>query len=859
MAQMLSPGVYIEEIDASAITPSTSANVAFLGASYNTGPINQPYVVTNKTEYTSTFGIPTDRNYNEWFQGYKFLDYGNQLVITRAGMKRPDMLSEGQTIQIGKESPVMDYYAYDLTLPPKEPDFAFPFEYTSVESTTPAAVYSKEIKIFLKSDPSGSIALGNLLFLTASYQYAVVVTSSPTNVNGVYEIIVEDTRPSRKPNDPNPEDFVGFSQGEIEQLNGIGVTIQKNLYPEKGQNINPDHVVRFILTNEADYNKVSVGDYIRINTNIIPARVLKYESVFDVALNKPMYYMYVEFNLAANETVTGTINLQASGQIYPALQGHFNGATEAYVRGQIQSDNTSPTTNPVRPLTPNAIDPVNIDFPISVSGYTFTNPNRLNYTYDLIENEAEFNYQYDQGSLHKFHTGMKLKFFSRYASEEKIEIAIANYYDFWTDQKDNSNFAVAFEETSAGYSEKIYLRSLFEYAPLENEFAIAIKQGSEIETFIVSLDPLSVDGNNKSNYVETVINENSKLVYVLDNVGVQDFPATYLVQDRFGTALENPDMAIYGAATKPLIVQGGKNPECDEGSYKAAYESVLDKERYEIDVIIGIEKYHNIAIDLADTRKDCIAFIGTRYVDSVGYKANDAVNKILTWKKGGITNTAEDKPKTTMFAALFANYFRIFDTFNKKYRWINVAGDMAGIRCDVTSNNASWWVSAGMKRGQIRNINKLAFTPNQEQRDNMYKEGINPIVTFPGTGNLVWGNKTLHPVASSFDRINIRTLFNTLERAMAKAARSQVFEFNDPYTRNAILAMFNPYLATIKAGRGIVDYLVVCDETNNTPDVISRNELRVDIYIKPNYAAEMILLTFTNVGTRSFADVVGVA
>jgi phage tail sheath protein FI len=100
-------------------------------------------------------------------------------------------------------------------------------------------------------------------------------------------------------------------------------------------------------------------------------------------------------------------------------------------------------------------------------------------------------------------------------------------------------------------------------------------------------------------------------------------------------------------------------------------------------------------------------------------------------------------------------------------------------------------------------------------------------------------------------------LFNTLERSAAKAARSQVFEFNDPYTRNAMLSMFNPYLATIKAGRGITDYLVVCDETNNTPDVISRNELRVDIYIKPNYAAEMILLTFTNVGTRSFASVIG--
>jgi phage tail sheath protein FI len=182
---------------------------------------------------------------------------------------------------------------------------------------------------------------------------------------------------------------------------------------------------------------------------------------------------------------------------------------------------------------------------------------------------------------------------------------------------------------------------------------------------------------------------------------------------------------------------------------------------------------------------------------------------------------------------------------------------MAGIRCSVSSDNAAWWVSAGMKRGKIANIDRMAFVPSQPQRDTLYKNGINPLVTFPGTGHLVWGNKTLLPYASSFDRINVRSLFNTLERAMAKAARSQVFEFNDPYTRNAILAMFNPFLATVQAGRGITDYLVICDETNNTPDVISRNELRVDIYIKHTFAAEFIHLNFVNVGSRSIAEVVG--
>jgi hypothetical protein len=372
------------------------------------------------------------------------------------------------------------------------------------------------------------------------------------------------------------------------------------------------------------------------------------------------------------------------------------------------------------------------------------------------------------------------------------------------------------------------------------------------------MDPMSVDGNGKSNYVETVINENSKYVYVVDNKAfdyknLDNLPASYLVVDRFGDdGYGNPNPG--GVKTYPLTSKGGRSPIVSYGSIRDAYFSVEDKERYEIDIIIGNEQYPNVAIELADSRKDCIAYLGARYEDTVGKKAIEATNNIINYIKN---SGGSNKITRTMFAAYFGNYARIYDKYNKKYRWVNIAGDAAGIRCDVTSNNAPWWVSAGLQRGNIRNINKLAFTPSQEQRDNLYKNGINPVVAFPGSGNVIWGQKTLHPIASSFDRINVRTLFNTIERAMAKAARSQVFEFNDAYTRNAILSMFNPYLSTIKAGRGITDYYVQCDEQNNPPEVIARNELRVDIYIRPTYAAEFILLSFVNAGTRSFSEVVG--
>ena len=724
MATLLSPGVYIEEVDASAIAPNVSANVAFLAGTFNDGPVDQPYIITNKAEYESVFGRPTDDNYNQWFQGYKFFDYANQLIVSRAYEESPETIT---------------------------------------------SVVANPEKVFV---------------------FTGLLESGGTNTGGV-----------------------------------------------------AGRQVKATITTDFDY-EVQIGDWVTFGTTDEVGKIWTIESLDDTATSGEVHTI-ISVEMTLDPSVA--IPLLTDDDIWLQSQGHKNSGTQAYSRGTIDVD--------YKPAAENAaIAGINIDISgvSAVGDLEVENNNRLSYSYDLIKNAADFDYKYEQNELNTFLDGMKLKFFSKSPNETTIEIAIANWYDFLSVDSDNNNYAVAFSKVVGTTVENTMLRSLFDYNPQEDEIAIAINRSGEIETFIVSLDPLSVDGNGKNNYIETVLNENSKFVYVVDNSSVVDVPASYLVVDRFGWDVNTPGVIHPdGTNTTVLSLIGGRSPAITSASLRDSYFMVEDKERYEIDIVIGVEENPNIAIELADARKDCLAYVGARYIDTVGRKAYDAQNRIINYlATGDLTRT--------MFAAMFTNYFRIYDKYNKKYRWINVAGDMAGIRCDVTSQKASWWVSAGLNRGIIRNINKLAFTPSQEQRDNLYKAGVNPIVSFPGTGNLVWGNKTLHPIASSFDRINVRTLFNTIERSMSKAARSQVFEFNDPYTRNAILSMFNPYLATIKAGRGITDYLVICDETNNTPDVISRNELKVDIYVKPNYAAEMILLTFTNVGTRSFSDVVGV-
>ena len=794
----LSPGVYVTETDLSTIVPNEVNNVAFFGGQFNKGPLGEPYVVTNKEELVQTFGEPTDDNYNDFFQCYKFFDYANQLVITRG------------------------------------------YEECEVREDTPPRTFDGE------------------------YREGPDIWNLVDNGDGTYSGYIR--IPQNQVKVPNIQigDWVRLITDVISVDDRLFV--QDMVYHNFYTGVDPiAHIyVTFsnapVVSNNNDTNSNNELD-LEIEYQDFIAKVKDEKDSETLVTLPPM---------------PSTWTKDAKVRIYSF--SHKNGLTGAIMRGEVANWKYGPY--PIHENANNSF--LNYDSVwefkqdgVFVPSIWFNN-NRLRTMYDLIKSQSHWEemYHLPNNPLKTWKCCEVLKFWSKSPDDDEIQIAIAHWYDFLNIEEDNGqlvNHAIAFQDVHGGSVQTYYLKDLFQYPPQKDELAIAIKRGTEVETFIVSFNPDGVDGNNRPTFIETVINKESKFVYVLSRLSNIDpyspyLPASYLVQDRFGTDDQGVPLGD-GKSTRPLRCRGGKSFRLSEGAIREAYESVLDKEKYEIDIVIGNEFYENpadpvnsrnnlnIAIELADARKDCIAFVGARYVDTVGKKANDATNNLVKFITAPDSNTT--KLTRSMFGAFFGNYHYIYDRFNRKYRWINCAGDMAGIRCSVSSANDSWWASAGMKRGIVRGVDKIAFSPNLAQRDTLYKNGINPIVVFPGTGILVWGNKTLLPYASSFDRINVRGLFNTLERAMAKAARSQVFEFNDVYTRNSIVAMFNPYLSSVQAARGIVDYKVVCDESNNTPDVISRNELVVDIFIKPNYVAEYIQLNFVNVGTRSIASVIG--
>ena len=433
----------------------------------------------------------------------------------------------------------------------------------------------------------------------------------------------------------------------------------------------------------------------------------------------------------------------------------------------------------------------------------------------------------------------KLKFIARNPGTwaNDLQICIAKPSSFLANATDRANHLTRYA------FEGVVLDDLFEYAPTDSEVAVVIKYGTEIvEIFTVDLSPSAKDYNNKSTYIETVINTSSKYVYVKDNVdnaSVADYVLVY-----------NATTSAYIGET--LTLSYAADSDINAADLLAAYELFSNKEDVDIDIVIANELDNGVsARNLVDTRTDCIAFVGANYSDLVGQKSAIAISNLIDWRKTGALNYND------MFIVACGNYKYQYDRYNDKYRWVNIAGDIAGLRAQTTSNRASWWASAGLERGQIQNAIKLAFNPTQGQRDMLYKNGINPICSFPGQGIVMWGQKTLLDKPSSFDRVNVRGLFNTLERALGKMAKYQVMEFNDNFTRNRIVSMIKPYLTTVQAGRGIQDFLVICDESNNTTDIISRNQLVVDIYVKPTYVAEFIQLRFTNAGTNSFADIIG--
>jgi phage tail sheath protein FI len=298
---------------------------------------------------------------------------------------------------------------------------------------------------------------------------------------------------------------------------------------------------------------------------------------------------------------------------------------------------------------------------------------------------------------------------------------------------------------------------------------------------------------------------------------------------------------------------GGASSAAVAANVQSGLDLFANKDEVDISLIVtgdGLDTTtQNYATNIAKTRMDCVAFVSPLQGQVVGQSASAATTAVAAWA-ASLSGTS--------YAVADSGWKYQYDKYNNVYRWIPLNGDMAGLCVRTDDTTDPWFSPAGYSRGAVKNVVKLAWNPNQAQRDTIYSAAVNPVVSLPGQGTLLFGDKTLTTQPSAFNRINVRRLFIVLEKAISNASKFSLFELNDEFTRAQFVALVEPFLRDIKGRRGIYDYRVVCDNSNNTASVIDTNRFVGDIYIKPARSINFIQLNF--VAARSgvqFTEIVG--
>ena len=368
----------------------------------------------------------------------------------------------------------------------------------------------------------------------------------------------------------------------------------------------------------------------------------------------------------------------------------------------------------------------------------------------------------------------------------------------------------------------------------------AVSKGSDAKT---------PEGN--ANYYPDVLYNSSQYIYWLDHPGGATNWGQPVLVRTFAAPTTDPGTNVF--------VSGADGSAPTEGQRATGYDLFKDPETQDINLLMSGPASvdgagaitHAVKInDLVAARKDCVGFISP--------SRSDVVAVATSYTQQSRVISFFDALASNSYTVFDSGYKKMYDKYNDVYRWVPLNGDIAGVCAYTDAVEDPWWSPGGLTRGQIRGSVELAFDPTQAERDALYRARVNPVVSFAGEGTVLWGDKTGLSANTAFSRINVRRLFITMEEACKVAARSILFEFNDEFTQENFKSMVNPYLADIQGRRGITDFLVVCDSTNNTPQVVDNNEFRADIFVKPTRSINYITLTF--VATRTgvdFSEVVG--
>ena len=502
---------------------------------------------------------------------------------------------------------------------------------------------------------------------------------------------------------------------------------------------------------------------------------------------------------------------------------------------------------------------------------------------------------YQQNSQIEFKTGSKIGFSSAVLGDVGVATGTPATTDWYNQQNittgrgDGGTDAITIKwrsvlpkpQTNSYVADRNGSNDALNVVVIDGDGGITGSTGALLEKFGNLSKAQDADGSpNKDIYYKNVIANESEYIFAgLSPVNAADsFHNTQPLASGFSSGVipiasgvgawgqDGKDVKFNFLGNKSYTLKGGKDYgghigvyDADLGDTLTAYDKLADKVNSDIRFLLQGGASKSISeeqakaqklISICEVRKDCVAFISPN--------------------RGSVVNVAQSNTQLQnvqeFFAPLASSSFAVFDSgyqyfydrFNKKFNYMPLSSDIAGLCVRTDVDQFPWFSPAGTSRGSLAHAVKLAYNPGQEDRDQLYSNRINPVISLPGSGITLFGDKTALAFSSAFDRINVRRLFITVEKAIEEAANAQLFELNDAGTRSNFVNIVEPFLRDVQSKRGVTDFLLVCDETNNTPDVIDRNEFVADIFLKPSRSINFIGLTFVATRTGvSFSEVVG--
>ena len=780
MPFQLSPGVAVVEKDFSSIVPAVSSSIGAFAGAFPWGPVLEPTTVASENELVRRFGKPNDSNFQSFFTAANFLSYTNNLLLVRA--------DTGSLNAVASKTGGLTNVGIDNA--------------GSGYSSTGAA---PAVTVSAPDEAGGTQAVVTAR-LSGGAITAIAITSGGSNYSQGCSLTVT----------PGSGDTTGAGASATATVSS-GVVTGFTITGGSGYRAQPT----FTLVKPANVTPTATGNstestiVVSSATGIFVGMTASGTGIATGAKVTTIVGTTITLDLANTGAVSGTVTFTDAGTGFVAGQATIASSTVTQLT--IVTAGTGYSAAPTITIAP------------PPSGTTAT-VNNITVTVAGVKviNGETYQSTYINGA------GLVGAFAAKYPGSigNSIKVAAADSDTFtgWTyaSEFDSAPGTSPYAASVGGSKDEMHI------IIIDEDGAFTGTQGSILEKFaFVSKagDGKKADGTN--NYYKDVLNARSEYVWWMDHpAGVTDWG-----NDAAGTTFDG----LLTALTYSL--DGGTDDfSMTSGQQQTAYELFANAELYDISLVM-MGKADAVATEyvinnVAETRLDCVVFASPENItsgDIIIGSTSTQVNEI---------NAYRDELPSTSYAVLDSGYKYQYDRYNDKYRYVPLNGDVAGLCARTDYTNDPWWSPGGLNRGQIKNVVRLAVNPNKTMRDNLYKNGVNPVVTFPGEGTVLFGDKTLLAKPSAFDRINVRRLFIVMEKAIATAAKFQLFEFNDGFTRAQFKNLVEPFLRDVQGRRGITDFVVKCDESNNTGEVIDRNEFVADIFVKPNRSINFITLTF---------------